>query len=52
MSILTSIKRQAAIWTQPAQTKAVADYRPDLRYREHLSSSGAGEAAELADSFM
>src|SRR3990172_1906765 len=52
MSILTSIKRQAAIWTQPAQTKAVADYRPDLRYREHLSSSAAGEAAELADSFM
>lgn len=52
MSILTSIRQQAKAWQAPKPTKAVSDYRPDLRYREHLSSGRAGEAGELADSFV
>jgi HK97 family phage portal protein len=53
MSILTSIRRQAQAWQAPKVTvKAVSDYRPDLRYREHMNSGRAGEAGDLADSFV
>ncbi len=54
MSIVANIRKQRDAWRKPKPaTKAASDYNPDLRDRQHLSSSYAGvQAEEIADSFV